>query len=158
MQFASARSERLIFAPSLNFWPPLFVSAALSLPARSTRASFPLMTWFWFFCLLLTAISRTAWDLVIGKQIHIGHEPLLVWTQENLRLFYSRINPIAVKLRSSDLDRHTPTLTACFGGSNAHLDDVPFISVLSVFRLLFPKFSSSRILSAEWTYKRNTLT
>lgn len=31
MQFAKARSERLILAPSLSFWPPLFVSEARSL-------------------------------------------------------------------------------------------------------------------------------
>lgn len=34
-----------------------------------------------------------------------------------------------------------------------HREDVAFASVLSVFRLLFPKFRSSRILSAEWTWK-----
>lgn len=31
MQFANARSDLLIFAPSLSFWPKLFVSEALSL-------------------------------------------------------------------------------------------------------------------------------
>jgi hypothetical protein len=31
MQFANARSDRLMLAPSLSFWPKLFVSEALSL-------------------------------------------------------------------------------------------------------------------------------
>lgn len=152
MQFASARRERLILAPSLSFWPPLFVSAALSLPARSTRASFPLMTWFWFFCLLFTAISRTAWDLVIDREIHIGNRPVRVHCQECFHYTvgnYSRKKKhFAVRSRDSEKNKLL-TLTAYSGGSIAYLDDVPFISVLSVFRLLFPKFSSSRIRSAE---------
>jgi hypothetical protein len=37
----SARSDLLMLAPSRSFWPTLLVSAARSLPARSTRVSLP---------------------------------------------------------------------------------------------------------------------
>lgn len=37
MQLAKARRDRFILAPSLNFWPPLFVSDARSLHCEFTQ-------------------------------------------------------------------------------------------------------------------------
>jgi hypothetical protein len=67
MQFASAKREVLIFAPSLNLIPVFSVALPLSEPAKSINESLPVRT----YCsvpavhfLELTTICRIAWDLL----------------------------------------------------------------------------------------------
>ena len=71
MQFASAKSDLFMLAPSRNLSPRVFASLARSLPARSTSDSFPrlimhssfLSSWQPLFILSQTTISKTACDL-----------------------------------------------------------------------------------------------
>ena len=57
MQLAKAKSEVLIFAPSLNLMPRFSVTVPLSDPAKSMRESFPQRTSFSVFCTLSLDVS-----------------------------------------------------------------------------------------------------